>query len=214
MDLNQSLQFQYSSDDPSLHQLPQVHNFMQVPPPYVPSPLLPYNQFTHYEVGEGSLESHLLQMERQNLQLFWRQQMLELDQISDFRQHQLPLARIKRVMKSDEDVKMISADAPILFAKACELFILELTLRSWLQTEGNRRRTLQRADIANAIRRGEVLDFLLEVVPKDEMEGGEDQLGMNGVEIKTLHGMQFKMINADQDCQNHNAASDSFMLGY
>lgn len=41
----------------------------------------------------------------------------------------LPLARIKRIMKSDEDVRMISAEAPVLFAKACELFILDLTMR-------------------------------------------------------------------------------------
>ena len=32
-------------------------------------------------------------------------------------------------MKSDEDVRMISAEAPVLFAKACELFITEITLR-------------------------------------------------------------------------------------
>ena len=38
---------------------------------------------------------------------------------------------------------MISAEAPILFAKACEFFILELTLRSWMETELNKRRTLQ-----------------------------------------------------------------------
>jgi nuclear transcription factor Y gamma len=38
---------------------------------------------------------------------------------------------------------MISAEAPILFAKACEMFILELTLRSWYQTEEFKRRTLQ-----------------------------------------------------------------------
>jgi hypothetical protein len=48
----------------------------------------------------------------------------------DFKNHNdLPLARIKRIMKSDEDVRMISAEAPVLFAKACEMFILELTLR-------------------------------------------------------------------------------------
>ena len=42
-------------------------------------------------------------------------------------------------MKSDEDVrvipiiivKMISAEAPVLFAKACEIFIIELTHRAW-----------------------------------------------------------------------------------
>jgi hypothetical protein len=32
-------------------------------------------------------------------------------------------------MKSDEDVRMISAEAPVLFAKAAELFVLDLTIR-------------------------------------------------------------------------------------
>ncbi len=55
----------------------------------------------------------------------------------------LPLARIKKIMKLDEDVKMISAEAPLLFAKATEIFIHELTLRAWIHTEDNKRRTLQ-----------------------------------------------------------------------
>jgi nuclear transcription factor Y gamma len=38
---------------------------------------------------------------------------------------------------------MISAEAPVLFAKACELFIIELTHRAWLHTEEGKRRTLQ-----------------------------------------------------------------------
>jgi len=55
----------------------------------------------------------------------------------------LPLARIKKIMKLDDDVKMISAEAPMLFAKAAEIFIHELTLRAWVHTEDNKRRTLQ-----------------------------------------------------------------------
>jgi nuclear transcription factor Y gamma len=46
-------------------------------------------------------------------------------------------------MKLDEEVKMISAEAPILFAKAAELFIQEATVRAWMHTEENKRRTLQ-----------------------------------------------------------------------
>lgn len=65
---------------------------------------------------------------------------------------------------------MISVEAPVLFSKACELFILELTLRSWLHTEENKRRTLHRNDIAGAISRGDVLDFLLDIVPRDEVK--------------------------------------------
>ena len=55
----------------------------------------------------------------------------------------LPLARIKKIMKLDEEVKMISAEAPVIFAKAAEIFIHELTLRAWAHTEDNKRRTLQ-----------------------------------------------------------------------
>jgi len=59
-----------------------------------------------------------------------------------FKTHQLPLARVKKIMKSDEDVRMISAEAPVLFAKACEIFIIELTHRAWYHTEESKRRTL------------------------------------------------------------------------
>lgn len=65
---------------------------------------------------------------------------------------------------------MIAAEAPVLFAKACEMFILELTLRSWIHTEENKRRTLQRNDIAGAITRGDIFDFLVDIVPRDEIK--------------------------------------------
>jgi hypothetical protein len=52
--------------------------------------------------------------------------------VNDLKNYNLPLARVKKIMKSDEDVRMISAEAPILFSKACELFIIELTHRSWI----------------------------------------------------------------------------------
>ena len=62
----------------------------------------------------------------------------------DFKNYiDLPLARIKRIMKSDEDVHMISAEVLVLFAKACEMFILELTIRSWCYSERSKRRTVR-----------------------------------------------------------------------
>ena len=72
---------------------------------------------------------------------------------------ELPLARIKKIMKSEDEVKaelgsqrfMISAEAPVMFAKACEIFVLELTLLAWNYTEESKRRTLQRNDIVNAV---------------------------------------------------------------
>ncbi|XP_028594828.1 nuclear transcription factor Y subunit gamma isoform X2 [Podarcis muralis] len=82
---------------------------------------------------------------QQCLQSFWPRVMEEIRNLTvkDFRVQELPLARIKKIMKLDEDVKMISAEAPVLFAKAAQIFITELTLRAWIHTEDNKRRTLQ-----------------------------------------------------------------------
>src|SRR5437764_9477309 len=71
-------------------------------------------------------------------------------------------------MKSDEDVKMISAEAPILFAKGCDIFITELTMRAWIHAEENKRRTLQRSDIASALAKSDMFDFLIDIVPREE----------------------------------------------
>lgn len=79
--------------------------------------------------------------------------------------HSLPLARIKKIMKrSGEDVKMISGEAPIVFSKACELFIEELTLRSWMVTLQGKRRTLHKEDVAAAVMATDIFDFLAEMV--------------------------------------------------
>mmetsp|Transcript_24435 Transcript_24435/g.36189 ORF Transcript_24435/g.36189 Transcript_24435/m.36189 type:complete len:260 (+) Transcript_24435:555-1334(+) len=109
-----------------------------------------------------------------SLSAFWSDQLRQMRNLGtttppqteqDFKNHNdLPLARIKRIMKSDEDVRMISAEAPVLFAKACEMFILDLTLRSWSYSENNKRRTLQKEDIREAIQRTDIFDFLVDVI--------------------------------------------------
>ncbi|PHT96007.1 Nuclear transcription factor Y subunit C-9 [Capsicum annuum] len=90
--------------------------------------------------------------------------------------HSLPLARIKKIMKkSSDDVKMISGEAPIIFSKACELFIEELTKKAWIiMTKNNnlyekkRRSTLHKEDVASAIIATDVFDFLVTLVTHDD----------------------------------------------
>lgn len=103
---------------------------------------------------------------------FWPKVTDEIRQMSlaDLKHQELPLARIKKIMKLDEDVKMISAEAPVLFAKAAEMFIHELTMRAWIHTEDNKRRTLQRNDIAMAITKYDQFDFLIDIVPRDDIK--------------------------------------------
>ncbi|KAJ6801500.1 nuclear transcription factor Y subunit C-4-like [Iris pallida] len=140
------------------------NNNNQQQPPSTYSPAAPFH--------------HLLQQQHQQLQMFWNYQRQEIEHANDFKNHQLPLARIKKIMKADEDVRMISAEAPILFAKACELFILELTIRSWLHAEENKRRTLQKNDIAAAITRTDIFDFLVDIVPREEMKEEAGGIGL------------------------------------
>ncbi|XP_048328129.1 nuclear transcription factor Y subunit C-4 isoform X2 [Ziziphus jujuba] len=163
----------FRSSNPN-HRNPNVLPMGSLMLPY-PPPLT-----TNIEDAEESSESQFDQLQKHNLELFWNQQNYEMRNVVKS-QNQLPLARIKRVMKSDGDVKMISSETPILFSKACELFIMELTLRAWMQTEGCKRRTLQRGDIARAIRSDELLDFLVDVVPLEEEEDQklEEEAGQN-----------------------------------
>ncbi|OMP04708.1 hypothetical protein COLO4_09382 [Corchorus olitorius] len=149
MDLNQAIEF-----DPSSTSSPQNNEFVPVTPIVLPS-----DQPPKEDVEE--VQNSRLQLQKRSLALFWYQQMMDMQNLSAFKSsHQLPLARIKKIMKSNKAVKMISAETPILFSKACELFIMELTVRAWLRAEEAKRRTLQRCDIARAISQNDTLDFL------------------------------------------------------
>jgi nuclear transcription factor Y gamma len=120
-------------------------------------------------------DGHTMRAIRDRLEGLWAEQkketsMLRPDSKKDFKtMNDLPLARIKRVMKSDEDVRMISAEAPILFAKACEIFVLDLTIRSWAYSEHNKRGGLEREDVLQVLKETDIFDFLAEVmiVPSD-----------------------------------------------
>ncbi|TGZ70762.1 hypothetical protein CRM22_003018 [Opisthorchis felineus] len=127
---------------------------------------------------------------------YWELIRVEIENIrsdhSAFKTQDLPLARIKKIMKLDDDIKtmMISAEAPILFAKAAELFIRELTLRAWIHTERNRRRTLQRNDIAMAVSDGDTdqFDFLIDIVPREEVRGHRRSSSTDAMSSPTVTG--------------------------
>ena len=102
---------------------------------------------------------------------FWSDQLAQVQQEEalDFKTHPLPLARIKKVMKMDAEIRslMISSELPVLLGKACEIFVLELTMRAWSVTEQNKRRTLQKNDVSSAIGKCDTFDFLIDIVPRD-----------------------------------------------
>ncbi|KAK7359732.1 hypothetical protein VNO77_01697 [Canavalia gladiata] len=142
--------------------------------PSAAAPFLREPQFAPQYLHQLQQQQHL----QQQLNNFWANQVQEIEETTDFRSHGLPLARIKKIMKADEDVRMISAEAPVVFAKACEMFIMELTMRAWSNAEESKRRTLQKNDIASAISKTDVFDFLVDIVPRDEKIDQEVLAGM------------------------------------
>mmetsp|Transcript_18900 Transcript_18900/g.27889 ORF Transcript_18900/g.27889 Transcript_18900/m.27889 type:complete len:317 (+) Transcript_18900:56-1006(+) len=126
-----------------------------------------------------AIQHQQYQQEQAKLDKFWNDTYENVCNIdpsqTDFKTHELPLARIKKIMRLEDDLRdegigrfMISGDAPIVLSKAAELFISELTLRAGGQTEENKRRTLQRHDICTAVGKVDTYDFLIDIIPRDE----------------------------------------------
>ncbi|KAK6137505.1 hypothetical protein DH2020_028758 [Rehmannia glutinosa] len=72
-------------------------------------------------------------------------------------------------------------EAPIVFSKACELFIEELTKRAWLMALQGKRRTMQKEDVASAVITTDIFDFLVNIV-SDSAEESNSQLVVSGAE--------------------------------
>jgi len=58
-----------------------------------------------------------------------------------------PMARIKKIMQTDEDVGKISQATPILISKAVELFMQDLILNSVKVTTSKNAKTLSVAHV-------------------------------------------------------------------
>lgn len=105
---------------------------------------------------------------------------------SGSQQHSLPLAKIKKIMKKSGDgVKMISGEAPIVFSRAIELFVEELTRKSWTLAAEGKRKTLQRDDVVSAIRGIEVFDFLVDLVCVPDQHHSQNRPRESPVESET-----------------------------
>ncbi|CAE6424168.1 unnamed protein product [Rhizoctonia solani] len=136
------------------------------------------------------------------LRYFWQCQIATAEREEpDFKHPPLPLARIKKVMKNDPEVKQMvgacvflklfsatdvetSTTAPILFSKACEIFISEVTARAYLVAEQHKRRTLAKADVARALSKSDQFDFLIDIVPREEGSKRSARGGLNRNEPK------------------------------
>lgn len=72
----------------------------------------------------------------------------------------LPLARIRRLMKVEENANHIASEVLFLYSKVTEVFIEVLTMKAWKSTEADGRRIIQFTDLARAIKSTDTYDFL------------------------------------------------------
>jgi hypothetical protein len=66
--------------------------------------------FHHKPQMQSQHQQLLAQQQEQKLKQFWEEIRREMEELRDLKNHQLPLARIKKIMKSDEDVKVITSN--------------------------------------------------------------------------------------------------------
>ncbi|CAO3568469.1 unnamed protein product [Mortierella alpina] len=121
---------------------------------------------------------------------------------------QLPVARIKRIIKEDKDVHMVSNDAVFVISLATEMFLESFTSKAFNLAKLEKRKTVSYKDLATAVSQHDSLEFLQDVVPKTmplsaalekqrvameqvelgDMEEGEDEQEVNGNDVQEEPG--------------------------
>ena len=71
-----------------------------------------------------------------------------------------PIGRIKRIMKMDPDVRVVTPEASFLVSKSLELFVESLVWEAHRYTEQSRKKTMQKHDVDRAIDGVDALAFL------------------------------------------------------
>lgn len=121
---------------------------------------------SNYGNAQNPRQAHI----EAEVQKMWNEVILkEIEESNnDFKQlSELPIARIKKIVAADDDVRMVSAEVPIIFARACRMFIMEVSLRAYLESVSTNRKTVQKEDIHTAVKQMESFDFFL----KDVFDG-------------------------------------------
>uniref|UniRef100_A0A0K8SZS8 DNA polymerase epsilon subunit 4 n=1 Tax=Lygus hesperus TaxID=30085 RepID=A0A0K8SZS8_LYGHE len=73
---------------------------------------------------------------------------------------ELPLSKIKGIMKMDPEVVMVGSEAVFAVAKAAELFLQTLAKQSFKHTAAQKKKTVQRSHVDSAVTGSDGLFFL------------------------------------------------------
>ncbi|CAL5097891.1 unnamed protein product [Urochloa decumbens] len=170
------------------------------------------------------------EFKRQTVQEFWRKKQEEIEAIEDFRKHPIPMRRLKKVVNAKKGKIMMRTDSPSFLAKACELFVQELTFRAWMCANSHGRRIILGSDIAEAVASIKTYGFLNNVlrselnrikpeVPQAENDTNADSMNDGQHHHGSLVAEVVPDTNASEDNQNINwdevdTADDSLLMKF
>ncbi len=86
----------------------------------------------------------------------------------------LPWARVRKVMAialamEDSGHYSLNREATVIMAKAAEIFITELTVRSWDQVRHYSRTLFRRCDILTSSAKSDMYDFLIDILENGDV---------------------------------------------
>ncbi|EES15819.1 uncharacterized protein LOC8082814 [Sorghum bicolor] len=108
--------------------------------------------------------------EQQMIDEFWREKQEEIEAIDDFSKRAIPMTCLKKIICAEKGKMMMTFDTPSFVTKACEIFVQELSLRSWICANSHHRDIILDSDIAEAIASMESYVFLNDVLCKHQAE--------------------------------------------
>lgn len=85
--------------------------------------------------------------------------------------------------------QMVSSDSHVLLAKACDIFIEEVTLRAWRHTQSCSRNTIQSCDIYKALKQSVIYDELNDLVSFGQRSVTHQVRFLDKIKKKIVHVM-------------------------
>ncbi|KAF9387432.1 hypothetical protein CPC16_007040 [Podila verticillata] len=122
---------------------------------------------------------------------------------------QLPVARVKRIIKEDKDITMVSNDAVFLISMATELFLESFTTKAFNLAKMEKRKTIAYKDLATAVSQHDSLEFLQDVIPKTMTLKAALEKQRVAKENEEMGGME----EDEDEEENHSGAHEDHQNG-
>eukprot|EP01031_Cornospumella_fuschlensis_P024947 gene24947-30141_t len=113
-----------------------------------------------------------------------------------------PLARIKKLMKYDPDVKNVSKEATVAVTKCTEMFLARLALKAFAYTNMRSAKTVTADDLLQAIHTIEAFDFLIDDFPK-KTKAPTAGVGL----VNATKSKKTAMVSGDGEIEETNGAT-------